>query len=131
MNADELARNPQLTEWTVHDLNADPILPYGDNEFDAATIAVSVQYLTKPLEVFQEIARVLKPEAPCIVSFSNRCFPTKATSLWQSLGDEGHIQLTGTYLHYAKAFNPPKWQKLDTAGDPMYIVWSEAKSIAE
>ena len=61
MNAEELAENPQLTEWVVHDLNADPVLPYGDGEFDVVTIAVSVQYLTRPLEVFREIGRVLRP----------------------------------------------------------------------
>ena len=60
MNADELAENLQLTEWVVHDLNADPVLPYGDDEFDVVTIAVSVQYLTQPIDVFREIGRVLQ-----------------------------------------------------------------------
>ena len=89
MNAEELAENPQLTEWVVHDLNADPVLPYGDGEFDVVTIAVSVQYLTRPLEVFREIGRVLRPGGGCIVSFSNRCFPTKAVWLgrgWATTG---------------------------------------------
>mgnify|MGYP001144347911 CR=1 FL=1 len=39
--------------------------------------AVSVDYLTKPLEVFREVNRVLKPGGLAIMSFSNRCFPTK------------------------------------------------------
>ncbi len=39
--------------------------------------AVSVDYLTKPLEVFREVHRVLKPGGLAIMSFSNRCFPTK------------------------------------------------------
>src|SRR5438132_10407045 len=33
MNADELAANPQARSWVVHDLNADPLLPFGDDSF--------------------------------------------------------------------------------------------------
>lgn len=53
MNRAELADNPRLDDFEVHDLNRDPALPYGDGEFDAAVCAVSVQYLTRPLEVFR------------------------------------------------------------------------------
>lgn len=129
MNAAELERNPQLSEWVVHDLNADPTLPYGDDEFDAVTIAVSVQYLTRPLEVFREIGRVLAPSGVCVVSFSNRCFPTKAVYLWQGMGDEGHIQQVGAYFHYSGAFERPEWQDISPAkgqSDPMYVVQSRA-----
>lgn len=127
MNAEELAENPQLTEWVVHNLNQTPTLPYGDAAFDAVTIAVSVQYLTQPLEVFREIGRVLRPGGICIVSFSNRCFPTKAVYLWQGMGDEGHIQQVGAYFHYSGAFDPPQWHDISPAkgrSDPMYIVQS-------
>ena len=127
MNAEELAENPQLTEWVVRDLNADPVLPYGDGEFDVVTIAVSVQYLKQPLEVFREIGRILRPGGGCIVSFSNRCFPTKAVRLWQSMGDEGHVQLVGAYFHFSGAFEPPQWHDISPAkgqSDPMYVVQS-------
>ena len=80
MNAEELKRNPQLTEWAVQDLNADPRLPYESDSFDAITNAVSVDYLTKPQQVFQEMHRCLKPGGLAIMSFSNRCFPTKGQS---------------------------------------------------
>ena len=106
MNAEELAENPQLTEWVVHDLNADPVLPFGDGEFDVVTIAVSVQYLTRPLEVFREIGRVLRPGGGCIVSFSNRCFPTKAVRLWQGMGDEGHVQIGRRLLPLLRRVRP-------------------------
>ena len=53
MNEEELARNPILTDFAVKDLNVDPILPYPDNTFDVVTNAVSVDYLTKPLQVFK------------------------------------------------------------------------------
>ena len=41
------------------------------------TNAVSVDYLAKPIEMFKEMHRVLKPGGQAIMSFSNRCFPTK------------------------------------------------------
>src|SRR5690606_12780663 len=58
MNEVELRENPQLTEWTVHDLNADPVLPYDSGRFDGAVVTVSVQYLVRPVEVFAEVGRV-------------------------------------------------------------------------
>ena len=61
MNKVELEANPQLTDFIVQNLNTNQILPYQDEEFDLCTIAVSIQYLTSPVRVFEEIARVLKP----------------------------------------------------------------------
>ncbi len=46
---------------------------------------VGVQYLQRPFAVFAEVRRVLKPGAPFIVSYSNRCFPTKAVAIWRAL----------------------------------------------
>ena len=87
MNQEELVRNKQLTEFAVRDLNLDPTLPYADNSFDFITNCVSVDYLTRPLEVFKEIHRCLKPGGVAIMSFSNRCFPTKAIAIWTQTGD--------------------------------------------
>ncbi len=85
LNAGELAANPLLAGRTVHDLNRDPRLPFGDGEFDAVVLSLSVEYLTRPAEVFAEIARVLAPGGRLLVSFSNRWFPTKAVRLWSEL----------------------------------------------
>jgi SAM-dependent methyltransferase len=101
MNAEELAANPQLSRWFTHDLNRDPALPLAAASVDAATICVGVQYLQRPVPVFQDIARVLKPGAPLVVSFSNRCFPTKAVALWLNLGPRDHARLVDLYLRAA------------------------------
>jgi SAM-dependent methyltransferase len=101
MNADELAANPRLTRWFVQDLNADPVLPLADASLDAAMICVGVQYLQNPIPVLAEVARTLKPGAPLIVSFSNRCFPTKAVAVWLRLNDAGHAALVRLYLEAA------------------------------
>jgi SAM-dependent methyltransferase len=105
MNEHELANNPQLTAHFVQDLNRDPQLRFDDATFDGVTICVSVQYLTRPDEVFGEIGRVLKPGAPLIVSFSNRCFPTKAVRIWRALGDSEHAGLVAAYAEDTRLFD--------------------------
>ncbi|XP_049415003.1 uncharacterized protein LOC125877779 [Solanum stenotomum] len=127
MNEEELKRNTVFTEYVVQDLNNNPKLPFGDNTFDVITNVVSVDYLTKPLAVFKEMSRVLKPGGLAIMSFSNRCFWTKAISIWTSTGDADHVMIVGSYFHYAGGFEPP--QAVDISpnpgrSDPMYIVYS-------
>lgn len=101
MNAEELAANPRLTRRLVHDLNREAALPLAGGRCDAALCCVSVQYLQKPVEVFSEVRRVLRPEMPFIVSFSNRCFPTKAVAIWRSLDISGHAALVRLYFERA------------------------------
>jgi len=101
MNAEELRTNPRLSRSFVQDLNRTPTLPLEADSCDAALCCVGVQYLQRPLEVFAEILRVLRPGAPFIVSFSNRCFPTKAVAIWRSLDARGHAALVRLYLERA------------------------------
>lgn len=133
MNADELKKNPVLTDYIVQDLNVNPKLPFEDNSFDVITNVVSVDYLTKPLEVFKEMHRILKPGGLAIMSFSNRCFWTKAISIWTSTGDADHVFIVGAYFHYAGGFEPPKAVDISPnpgRSDPMYIVYSRKLSTA-
>ncbi len=101
MNQIELQNNTQLTDFHIQNLNTEQQLPYGDEEFDLCTIAVSVQYLTSPVQVFREIYRVLKPNGTCCVSFSNRMFPTKAILAWRMFSGEDHCRLVSWYFEKA------------------------------
>ncbi len=123
MNAEELAANPRLTRWWVQNLNRDPALPLPDASLDAVLCCVSVQYLKRPFEVFAEVRRVLKPGAPFAVSFSNRCFPTKAVAIWRALDTEGHAALVRMYLDRA-GFNHIEAHLLadGRGGDPLVVV---------
>ncbi len=126
MNADELADNPQLSSFVLHDLNADPRLPFADGSFDGACCTVSVQYLQKPVEVFREVARVLTPGAPFAVTFSNRCFPSKAIGVWHTLDDQDHMKLVTVYFQASKAWNDVRMQirtESGRRGDPLLAVW--------
>ncbi len=101
MNEAELAANPRLGRRFVQDLNNDPRLPLDDDSIDAAMICVSVQYLQHPVAVLREVARVLRPGGPVVISFSNRCFWTKAVAIWRGLDDAGHARLVELYLREA------------------------------
>jgi SAM-dependent methyltransferase len=123
MNAEELAANPRLTRWFLQDLNADPALPLGSASLDAAMICVGVQYLQRPVPVLADIGRTLKPGAPLIVSFSNRCFPTKAVAVWLRLNDAGHAALVEAYLQAAGLKDIQVHVLSDGSRcDPMYAV---------
>ena len=123
MNADELGRNPRLDDWSVHDLNADPTLPYPDQSFDAVVNAVSVQYLARPVEVFAEIARVLSPGGASIVAMSHRCFPTKAIRAFHVLTGPARQELVARYHANAGGFEAAEPLARSPVGaDPLWIV---------
>jgi SAM-dependent methyltransferase len=124
LHARELAENPFLDEWHVQDLNQDPHLPFATGEFDGAAICVAVQHLRRPCEVIREAGRVLKPGAPLIVTFSNRCVPTPAIGCWCLLDDAGHLCLIAQ--HFVQAGNWTDIRCLDRTpaggGEPLYAV---------
>ncbi|MGE3960294.1 MAG: class I SAM-dependent methyltransferase [Dehalococcoidia bacterium] len=126
MNRAELEANPVLTERTLHDLNAEPTLPYDDASFDVALCAVSVQYLTRPVEVFREVGRVLAPGGTFMVSFSHRLFPTKAVEVWQQLGPRDRVRLVATYFGMAGNFGEPVFIDRSPEGaDPLWCVGAQ------
>lgn len=127
MNAEELAANPQAASWCIRDLNAHPTLPFDDASFDAVTCCVSVDYLTRPLDVFREVERVLRPGAPFVLTFSNRCFPTKAIRAWLTTDDRGHIAIVRSYFARTPGFDVPEVDLRTTDGsftDPLYAMWA-------
>ncbi len=129
MNAEELAANPRLSRWFVQNLNRDPRPPLADNSIDAAMICVSIQYLQQPVAVLRDIARVLRPGAPIVIAFSNRCFWTKAVAVWRALDDAGHARLVANYLGHAgferiETHRLAEW--VEDQSDPMIAVVGRA-----
>jgi SAM-dependent methyltransferase len=127
MNANELRENHAATATVVHDLNADPRLPFAEESFDAVVCCVSVDYLTRPVEVFTEVGRVLRPGGPFVCTFSNRCFPTKAIRGWLYANDEERCAIVRAYFHLSGAFDEPQSQRRTPTmhpGDPLLAVWA-------
>lgn len=138
MNEDELAKNDRLTDYLVHDLNKDPHLPFDDQSFDLIICTASVEYLTSPLAVFKDAARVLKSGGVMIQTFSNRWFPPKAIRLWTELHEFERMGLVKEYFLQSGPFSrihtlsSRGWDRPETdkyypdmpQSDPVFAVWA-------
>jgi SAM-dependent methyltransferase len=125
LNQVELMMNPAATERIVHDLNADPRIPLPHGDVDAVVCCVSLDYLTRPVEVLAEAARVLRPGGPLAVTYSNRCFPTKAVRGWLSLDDAGRGRLVADLVRRTGRFDPARIELRTppgSLGDPLWAV---------
>jgi hypothetical protein len=130
MNRVELDANQAASERVVHDLNAVPHLPLDDESVDDAVCCVSVDYLTRPVEVFRDVARVLRPGGRFVCTFSNRLFPTKAVAAWL-YGDhddhDDHCRIVAEYFRRSLVFEEPTIARrtpIGHRGDPLFGVWS-------
>ncbi len=143
LNQEEMDKNPQINKSIVHDLNADPNLPWTEAEFDAVICSLSIEYLIDPESVMEEIVRVLKPEGVCLISFSNRWFPPKVTNLWTELHEFERLGLVQEYLLKTNAFydfqtysvrnwwrpeSDPRYPQL-VQSDPVFVVSGIKKSL--
>ncbi|MBD2197788.1 MULTISPECIES: class I SAM-dependent methyltransferase [Calothrix] len=108
LNAEELARNPQLNHYFVQNLNDNPQLPLADGDFDAVLNCVSVQYIQYPEAIFSEIHRILKPGGVAIMSFSNRMFYQKAIQAWRDGTEETRVELVKNYFASVPGFSTPE-----------------------
>lgn len=141
LNRNELAQNPILNDRIIHDLNREPRLPFGNDTFDAVLCTVSVDYLTRPVEVFGDVARVLRPGGLFLVVFSNRFFPPKVVRIWRDADDGERIRLVEAYFRRTGAFEEPRvfmsrgkprpaddrYAGLGVPSDPVYAVFADRK----
>lgn len=67
--------------------------------------SVSVEYLVRPLEVFAEVGRVLKPGGRFIITFSDRWFPSKVIQLWTELHPFERMALVLEYFRRSGQFS--------------------------
>src|SRR4029077_358603 len=122
--------NPDAKVRVVHDLNAEPRIPFVDRSFDAVVCCASVDYLTSPIEVFNDVARVMRDGGPFVCTFSNRVFPTKAIRGWLYATDEEHCAIVGRYFQLAAGWGQPRSERRTAAshpGDPLLAVWAYRK----
>jgi len=124
MNQQELAQNKQLDEYHVHDLNQTPnatdetypLAMITSESVDHVVCAVSIDYLIHPHTIFEDVLRVLKSKSGStfVISFSNRCFPTKAIDAWLQVDDSGRIAIVSSYFQETGLKNSDtKWKKID------------------
>ena len=133
LNQQELDSNPLLTRRLLHDLNKAP--SFGtredkDGSIDVVLLQLSIDYLTRPIEVLTEVGRLLRPGGYLHVSFSNRVFLTKCVGVWSGKGDDEHIETVGDYMKATREYSmPPRALDITPMGDgrvrgqdPLYVV---------
>jgi SAM-dependent methyltransferase len=142
LNEEELKANPQLSSHIVHDLNRDPVLPFADNEFDAVICTASIEYLTQPIEVVAEVARVTKPGGAFVNTFSDRWFPGKEILPWPELHPFERLGLVLDYCRKADRFEslytesarglprPADDRHIEerAISDPIFAVWGSVEN---
>jgi SAM-dependent methyltransferase len=138
LNPEELNRNKRLTRAVIHDLNENPVLPFDDASFDAVICTVSVEYLTKPVAVFKDVGRILRPGGCFAATFSNRWFPPKAVNVWQQIHEFERLGLVSEYFLLSGPFRDihtysvqgrprPEGDKYYgelSVSDPVFGVWA-------
>ena len=126
LNAVEMAENPALDQAVVHDINAEPKLPFDDGSFDAVVITVSIQYIVRPVEVFAHVNRALKEAGSLHVVYSNRMFPPKAVAIWKALDDASRGRLIASYFQHSGGWDPARTEDIGSRQelyvDPVYVV---------
>jgi SAM-dependent methyltransferase len=139
LNKNELMKNKALSEFVIHDVNRDPHLPFPEKTFDAVINTVSLDYMTRPIEVFREVGRILKPGGLFLVIFSNRMFPQKAVRVWKESSEEERVLLVEDFFLESGAFGKStvfaskgkprpkndKYAHLGIPSDPIYAVYAE------
>jgi len=141
LNERELEKNTRLSEQVIQDLNLSPVLPFESDSFDAVVCTVSVEYLTKPLAIFEEVSRVLRTDGYFIVTFSNRWFPTKAIRIWKELHEFERMGMVLEYFIRSGGFknlqtysfrglprpHDDKYFPDLMHSDPVYAVWGQKR----
>lgn len=131
-----MKNNPLINEIVIHDINQDQRPPFDDASFDIVVCSPSIEYITHPLKLFDEVARILRPEGRFIISFSNRWFPAKAIQVWNNLHDfeciglvmeyfieSAHVEDINTYS--LRGIPRPVNDKHNIPpSDPVYVVWA-------
>lgn len=76
-------------DFQVHDLHQES-LPFADNSFDTVTMLETLEHVLNPVEILQEIKRVVKPDGEVIILVPSENFLFQlGWAIWTKL--PGHI----------------------------------------
>ena len=114
--------DPQLTDYCVHNLNDNPQLPYEAGSFDRVTLAVSIQYLTRPVEVMTSVCEALADDGAICIAMSHRLFPTKAIVAFQQFSPEDRRRLVTHYLERAGFREVSFVDRSPPNADPLWLM---------
>src|SRR3954447_21140095 len=108
-------------------------LPFAPGSFDDALCCEGLASLTRPLEAFAEVARVLQPGGRLVCTFSSRRRPKDAIRGWLAADDAGRVRIARRYFELTPGFGPPESDlrsSLTGEGDRLWAVWATRRDAA-
>lgn len=109
LNAAELSKNAIFglegrgERRVIRDLNERPDLGEAlpmEVLFDASTCVVSIDYLSKPLEVLSSLREKTVEGGTVHLAISNRAFWHKVIRRWREVDEEERLMMVADYLHF-------------------------------
>jgi len=125
-----LQQNQKLNEFIVHDLNTNPVLPLPNHSVDAVVMVSGIAYLRSPVDVFAQVARVLKPGGVLAIVFSDISLPQKRVPTWDAEKHDHQSELIKTYLSQAGGFGPAQSEWFSYSGQEPWEPWPHPKSLS-
>jgi Methyltransferase domain len=107
----EMVTNPRLDDFIEQDLTVDPFLPLADNYFDFVVVPAMFQLFQRPLDMFREINRVLKPGGTAIIGVKLAMWSFLTMKQCRYYVETNYLEdmmACGSFFHYAGGFSKPK-----------------------
>lgn len=102
--SDHLEESESFSIRFLHDFETDSKLPFDDGVFDAALFNFHIGKLTRPIEFFREVARVLKPEGVFLVTFIHPHYSKQFTRMWAMGDGQDHVVQSESFFEYSGDF---------------------------
>ena len=123
------AHEPELDEFMLADLNSNPPhINLPDHSVDIVTLVHGIEYLTKPLEVFDEVSRVLKTGGVFVMVQGEVSYEPARTKLFDAVSMDDKEELIKQLVAVTPGFETPKAQTLlysvPTRDTPVLAVWA-------
>jgi SAM-dependent methyltransferase len=135
-----LRQNSLLNEFIVHDVNANPRLPLPDHNFDAVTLVSGMAYVQQPVELLEDVARILRPGGLLAIVFGIVSFFDQTDAAWYSLDEDRRVDLVKAYLLKTGKYQQPRadWFKFPyqeygerrAHEEPLWMVWAFTENLA-
>ena len=129
MNAEELAANPLAAATVVHDLNADPRLPFDDESFDAWCAACRSTTSPGPSRSSGTWPGWSGPEGPVRAPSPTDAFPPKPSAAGCRPPTNSIASWSGPTFELAGGWDEPHSERRTPPfypGDPLFAVWVAA-----
>jgi SAM-dependent methyltransferase len=120
-------------ELVAFDGDPSALLPFDAGAFDDVICSGAVSSMTRPLETFAEVARVLRPGGRFVCTFSGPPHAPAAIHGWMSTDDAGRVRIVRKYFSLTLGFGPAESDlrtSLTGTGGRLWAVWARVDRLS-